>query len=147
MTKKQKTKICLLAKSLVGKPYKYGAKAEEAPNYFDCSSLTQYLYKQIGIELPRSSILQATDPKGKAVTLKKNFSNLEIGDLLFMRGVQGYYNDEAFKNKKIYIGHVAMYLGSGQVIHARNKLKGVTIQKLKDVVAKPNYKITFVKRF
>ncbi len=64
MTKEQQKKLIQVARSLLGKPYRYGAKPEEAPNVFDCSSFTQYVFKQVGIELPRTSIEQAVDPKG-----------------------------------------------------------------------------------
>jgi len=73
------------AKKLIGIPYKYGAKPEEAPKFFDCSSLTQYLYKKIGVEIPRSSILQAR--MGKEIFYPQE--KLEAGDLIFFRGSQG----------------------------------------------------------
>ena len=50
------------AKRLVGKPYKYGAYLGtdgDEPDGFDCSSFTQYVYQKAGIDIPRSSILQA----------------------------------------------------------------------------------------
>lgn len=100
MTETQKNKLITVTTSLVDKPYKYGADPKDAPNYFDCSSFTQYIFKQIGIELPRSGILQATDEKGKEIEVEENFSNLETGDLLFMRSDRGHYNDELFSGKK-----------------------------------------------
>ncbi len=48
MTDAQKSKLVELAKSLIGKPYKYGAKPEDAPETFDCSSFIQYIFKKIG---------------------------------------------------------------------------------------------------
>jgi len=62
------------------KPYKSGA---EGPNAFDCSGFTRYCYKQIGIELKRSSQEQAGD--GKKVRQKK----LKEGDLVFFKGDSG----------------------------------------------------------
>ena len=67
MTDQQKKKLVSIAETVLGKPYHYGAKPEEAPETFDCSSFTQYLFKQIGIELPRSTILQAGDPQGREI--------------------------------------------------------------------------------
>ncbi len=101
------------AKSLLGKPYRYGAKPEEAPQVFDCSSFTQYLYKKIGVELPRKAIDQAI--LGHVVEPKSD--TLQMGDLLFIRGKWGRYNPQFPQG----IGHVAMYVGDGQVINARWK--------------------------
>jgi len=98
----------------LGKPYKYGAKPEEAPEVFDCSSFVQYLYKQIGIELPRKSIDQAS--LGKIVEPKTD--KLQAGDLIFIKGPWGRYNPKFPEG----IGHVALYVGQGKVINARWKL-------------------------
>jgi len=147
MTQEQKSKLVALAKGLVGKPYKYGAKPEEAPDFFDCSLYTQYLFRQIGMDIPRTSLLQAGDSQGKEIPNDPEFINLEIGDLLFMRSDRGYYTDELFGGRKLYIGHVAMYIGEGFVIHSRKKLNGVVIQNLKDLVVEPNYEIQIIKRF
>ena len=144
MTREQQIQLVAIAKNLLGKPYRYGATPVEAPNIFDCSSFTQHVFKQIGIELPRSSILQAADSQGKEVTLE-NLSSFEIGDLLFMRGVVGRYNNELFPHRELYIGHVALYIGNDEVIHARQK--GVVIERIKDVAREPKYAISYVKRF
>ena len=147
MTETQKEKLVSLARELVGKPYQYGAKPEDAPNVFDCSSFTQYLFGKIGIELPRSSILQAGDQKGRGVEPKPDFSNLEPGDLLFSRGAVGHYRDELFGGEPVDIGHVTIYLGTGRIVHAREKLGGVKEQPIAELHAEPKYQIVLVKRF
>ena len=147
MTSSQKEKLLSTAKTLFGKPYRYGAEPEEAPEVFDCSSLTQYLFKQIGIELPRNSIAQAGDIKGKEIIPELDFKNLETGDLLFMRRSQGYYNDSLFPNKPVYVGHVGMYAGQGKIIHASSAQGGVTEQNITELAQRPNYAISLVKRF
>ena len=147
MTETQKNKLIAIATDLVGKPYKYGADPKDAPNCFDCSSFTQYAFWQIGIELPRSGILQAADEKGKEIEVEENFSNLETGDLLFMRSDRGHYNDELFDGRKIDIGHVVMHLNDGKIINARQKKGGVIIENLQEFTQKPNYKIVLAKRF
>jgi cell wall-associated NlpC family hydrolase len=108
----KKTEILKLAKDNLGKPYKYGAKLEEAPSYFDCSSFVQYLYKQIDIDLPRTALDQAA----KGTEISKN-DPLEIGDLIFIKGSWGHYNPEFPEG----IGHVAMYIGDGKTVSARWK--------------------------
>jgi len=147
MTLQQKEKLFSIAKALIGKPYRYGAKPEDAPEIFDCSSFMQYLFGQIGIKLPRSSILQAGDKQGKEIVPHAGFSNLEIGDLIFMRGVQGHYNDSLFSGRQISIGHVGVYLGNGKVIHASSGQGSVAEQNLSELTQKPNYAISLVKRF
>lgn len=127
MTDKQK-KIIDIARSFVGTPYKYAVSQEEIPGFFDCSSFTQFVYKQIGIEIPRSTIMQATT--GKEIT---DIKNLEPGDLLFYRGSKGHYNDELFPERQIYIGHVALLSGNNKVIHATSA-KGVIEENSKEII-------------
>ena len=105
------TQLIDIAKGLLGKPYKYGATMADMPNFFDCSLFTQYIFGQIGIELPRSTILQAES--GKEVSLE----NIEVGDLLFMHGTQGFYNKKFPQG----IGHVVLYIGDGKTIHAASE--------------------------
>lgn len=112
MKSNQLEKLITAAKKLIGRSYKYGAKPEEAPHCFDCSGFVQYLYKEIGIKLPRCTIEQAE--YGRPV---KNKKYLEAGDLIFLRGEKGHYN----KKFPMGIGHVVMYLGNGEVIHAASK--------------------------
>jgi peptidoglycan DL-endopeptidase LytE len=111
MTNEQAAKVVALARTLIGTPYKYGARPEEAPEVFDCSSFTQYLFKQAGIDMPRSTIQQAEC--GSAVRREE----IAPGDLVFVHGVQGHYN----RNFPIGIGHVLLYIGAGRTIHAASR--------------------------
>ncbi|KKR88924.1 MAG: NLP/P60 protein [Candidatus Wolfebacteria bacterium GW2011_GWA2_42_10] len=140
MTDKQKN-IIKIAKSLIGAPYKYGAIIEEAPDYFDCSGFIQYVFKQTGVDLPRSSILQASE--GKEI---KSIDDLEAGDILFMRSDRGHYYDKLFNGRKIYIGHCVLYIGAGEIIHSRKAAGGVIKQRLEELVKEPNYEIILIKR-
>lgn len=130
MTETKQETLLKIARSFIGTPYKYAVQTEEIPKFFDCSSFTQYVFKQIGVDLPRSSILQAT--VGEEVS---DYKNLEIGDLIFYRGTKGHYNDELFSDKKIYIGHVVLYSGENKVIHAAS-MKGITEENLDDITEK-----------
>jgi len=107
---KERKKLLKLARGNIGKPYKYGAKLEKAPNFFDCSSFIQYLYKEINVSLPRTALDQAS----RGFEIKKN-DQLEIGDLIFIKGAWGHYNPE-FPDG---IGHVAIYIGDGKTVSAR----------------------------
>ena len=102
-------KLVELAKSKLGCKYVWGATG---PNTFDCSGLTSWCYKQIGISIPRTSLEQSRS--GKSVSK----SDLQAGDLVF------------FKTTSAPVGHVGMYVGNGQFIHAPNKSKPVKYDSL-----------------
>jgi len=108
---KLQKRLVYFAKKHLGKPYKYGAPLSQAPKIFDCSSFIQYLYKRIGIDLPRDALDQAH--LGKRINPKKG--KLEPGDLIFIKGKWGHYNPEFPQG----IGHVAIYIGNGKIIHAK----------------------------
>ena len=114
--------IVNLAKKLIGKPYKYGAStSQEAPNLFDCSSFTRYLFRQIGIEIPRMSIEQIK------VGDKVEKEELKPGDLVFSKGIGTPHRDKDFPQG---VGHVALYIGNNKIIHASKKKKKVVVEDL-----------------
>lgn len=86
------------ASNQLGKPYSWGSSG---PNSFDCSGLTSYVYKQVGVNLPRTSKEQYN--VGKSV----NKSELMPGDLIFTSS-DGTGN----------ITHVGIYVGDGYMIHS-----------------------------
>jgi cell wall-associated NlpC family hydrolase len=83
-----------LAMSKLGRPYVWGAAG---PTTFDCSGLTMWAYKQVGINLPHYTGSQWN--AGTHVSL----SQLQPGDLVF------FYSD---------LHHMGMYIGGGMMIHA-----------------------------
>ena len=111
-------KLVNLAKSKLGCRYVWGATG---PNTFDCSGLTSWCYKQLGISIPRTSLAQSKS--GKAV----NKSDLQPGDLIF------------WKTTSAEVGHVGMYVGNGQFIHAPNKSKPVKYDSLDNSYYKSRY--------
>ncbi len=111
MTQEQLKTLVQKGRELIGRPYKYGAAADEAPRVFDCSSFTQYLFKQIGVIIPRSTIEQAS--QGTAVRLE----SIEPGDLIFFHGSRGHYNPTFPQG----IGHVVLYAGENKIIHAGSR--------------------------
>ena len=101
-------KVIKAAKSRVKKgQYRRGASG---PKYFDCSGLMIYAFKKIGVKLPHSS--RAMSKKGKKVAKK----NLKPGDLVF------FYSP---------VHHVALYIGGGKIVHARNTRDDLQISSLK----------------
>lgn len=139
--KENQEKLIEAAKSFVGTPYKYGVKEEEIPKFLDCSSFTREVCKQIGVDIPRSTLLQAANA-GKEVDLT---DRTEPGDLLFFRGAKGHYDDKLFPGKEIYIGHVALYIGDGKVIHGAY-LNGKVEEDLLENVVKQKGPVVMIRR-
>ncbi|QXM05738.1 C40 family peptidase [Crassaminicella indica] len=105
-------KVATIANAQLGKKYVYGASG---PNTFDCSGFTSYVYRKIGIKLPRTSRGQAT------VGQKVSKSDLRIGDLVF-------FDTNGSNNGKI--SHVGIYIGNGKFIHASSGRKRILITDL-----------------
>ncbi|MGW4030332.1 C40 family peptidase [Streptomyces sp. NPDC004838] len=95
-------------KAQVGDAYVLGATG---PNSWDCSSLVQAAFRQVGIDLPRVSQNQST--AGRQV----GTSNLQVGDILYWGSAGSAY-------------HTGVYIGGGKYLDAANPRKGVVIQDL-----------------
>lgn len=87
----------------LGVPYVWGASS---PSGFDCSGFTQYVYRQVGINLPRTSREQG------AATPIISASEAKPGDLVH------------------WSGHVAIYIGNGMIIHAAGQGRHIEIGPL-----------------
>ncbi len=111
------TSIANFAKSLIGKPYVFGSTG---PNSFDCSGFVYYVFKNFGINLPRTSQSQAY------VGTRVSKNELQPGDLIF-------------SNTYSSLSHVGVYIGNGQFVHAANSGTGVTISGVSDSYYGPRY--------
>ncbi|CAH2214272.1 C40 family peptidase [Tepidibacter aestuarii] len=107
------TKLYEVAQSKLGSKYVW---ASSGPNTFDCSGFTMYVYKNgAGIDLPHSSKAQSS--VGTAVSKDQ----LRLGDLVFF---------DTSRNSSI--GHVGMYIGNGNFIHASSAKANVMISSLSE---------------
>jgi cell wall-associated NlpC family hydrolase len=99
-----------IATRYVGVPYLYGGNT---PRGFDCSGFTQYVYGQLGINLPHQSERQRS--KGKVVSR----SDAKPGDLIWVRG------------------HVSIYAGGNKMIDSARA--GTTVQYRKMWQSNPTF--------
>ena len=102
-TSTQGGKAVAFAYAQLGKPYQWGATG---PGSFDCSGLAQAAWAAAGVSIPRTTYAQW------AALPHISTSALEPGDLLYFDG----------------IGHVAIYVGGGDLIDAPQT--GMDVQKV-----------------
>lgn len=95
-----------------GTPYVWGGTT---PKGFDCSGLLQFVWKQLGVAIPRTTYDQFT--AGHKVK-----GALRPGDAVFFKGSD---------SKNGLPGHVGMYIGNGRFIEAPHTGSVVHISKLK----------------
>lgn len=105
--------IINFAKQFLGVPYVWGGTS---PNGFDCSGFTQYIAKRFGVTLPRISQNQAN--VGSHVPVNE----LQPGDLVLFPGD----TNSGLSGP----GHVALYVGNGQIIEAPHTGANVRIRSL-----------------
>lgn len=85
----------------VGNPYVYGGTS--LTNGADCSGFVQSVYKHFGYSVPRSSSEQRS--AGREVS----YSEAQPGDII------------------CYAGHVGIYIGNGQIVHASSPKTGIKV--------------------
>ena len=102
-TSTQGGKAVSFAYAQLGKPYQWGATG---PGSYDCSGLAQAAWAAAGVSIPRTTYAQW------AALPHISTSALEPGDLLYFDGV----------------GHVAIYVGGGDIIDAPQT--GMDVQKI-----------------
>jgi len=99
------------AQKYVGVPYVWGGT--DPSKGLDCSGLTQLVYKNLGIDLPRTASQQATS--GQAVA---GLANARPGDLVFFD----------YSSSRAGLDHVGIYLGGGKMIAAPQEGESVKVQ-------------------
>ncbi|MDE5802168.1 MAG: C40 family peptidase [Lachnospiraceae bacterium] len=93
------------ALQFVGNPYVYGGTS--LTNGADCSGFVMSVYANFGVSLPHSS--KSDRSQGYAVD---SLENAQPGDLI------------------CYSGHVALYIGNGQIVHASNSRTGIIVSNV-----------------
>ena len=111
--------VAELAMTKIGCRYSQDKRYQEG--YYDCSSLVQRLYKEVGIDLPATSAAQGEYCYKNAMVINKK--DLKPGDLIFY----SYEKNGEFRN----ISHVAIYVGDGKMVHAANPSRGVVLDPLR----------------
>lgn len=104
--------VCANAQAQVGKPYQWGV---EDPNTgFDCSGLSQFVYAQEGIQIPRTALeqYQSLQP----------VKHLQEGDLVFFR-------THPHSRK---VSHVGIYVGDGYFVHSPRTGESIRMSRLSD---------------
>jgi cell wall-associated NlpC family hydrolase len=100
----------------LGKPYRYGATG---PGSFDCSGLTMMAWRAGGVNISRTTYTQYSYTASKRVA----FNDLQPGDLVFFSG----------------LGHMGMYAGNGQMIHAPRTGKNVEVVSISSGYYRQNF--------
>lgn len=106
----ESNELVSLSKKYIGIRYK---KAGTTPSGFDCSGYVQYVYRQLGVNITRSTSTQFAE--GTSVAKK----DLQVGDLVF------------FKTTSAKVGHVGIYIGNNQFIHSSTS-RGVMVSSIND---------------
>ena len=96
--------------ALLGTPYRWGGNSPDGG--FDCSGLVGYVFRTIGIDLPRVS--RAMADQGTKVASR---DALTEGDLVFF-------------GRRGHVDHVGIYIGNGQFLHAPRTGRDVTVSSL-----------------
>jgi cell wall-associated NlpC family hydrolase len=96
-----------IAMQFLGVPYRWGGAD---PSGFDCSGFSMYVYAKVGVSLPH----HAASQYGMGSPVSR--SELQAGDLVFFNG----------------LGHMGIYIGGGQFIHAPHTGDVVKISSLSD---------------
>lgn len=92
--------IVAFAQQFVGNPYVWGGNS--LTNGVDCSGFVHLVYAHFGIGTPRYS--QAFKSVGQPVS----YQNIQAGDVV------------------VYPGHVAIYIGNGNIVEAQSTRAGIT---------------------
>ncbi len=98
--------VAQYACQFVGNPYVYGGSS--LTNGTDCSGFVMSVYAAFGVSLPHSS----TADRSRGYAVEGGVANAQPGDII------------------CYSGHVGIYIGNGQIVHASNERTGIIISNV-----------------
>lgn len=98
--------VAQYACQFVGNPYVYGGSS--LTNGTDCSGFVMSVYSAFGVSLPHSS----TADRSRGYAVEGGVANAQPGDII------------------CYSGHVGIYIGNGQIVHASNERTGIIISNV-----------------
>jgi cell wall-associated NlpC family hydrolase len=105
-------RVLATAEKYLGTHYRYGGSSPATG--FDCSGFVQYVFARNGVDLPRTSRLQA----GAGTALPADADSLRPGDLML------------FSSKGRGVDHVAIYVGNNRMLHSSAGAGGVVSDDL-----------------
>jgi peptidoglycan DL-endopeptidase LytE len=108
-----------VAMGFLGAPYRLGGSSVTG---IDCSGFVKKIYQFFNIDLPRTAFEQSH------VGMRVARSDLSEGDLIFF-------------NTRKRVGHVGIYIGNNQFVHAASRKKGVRVDDLNE----PYYNRRFIR--
>ena len=105
----ERSLLVRVAKTFLGVPYRLGGSTLRG---LDCSALVRRIYEIFEISLPRTAREQSGigRPVGK--------DELQEGDLVF------------FQTRRSHAGHVGIYIGKGEFVHASSHQRKVKVDRL-----------------
>ena len=97
--------VAEFALQFVGNPYEYGGTS--LTNGADCSGFVMSVYENFGVSLPHSS----SADRSVGTEVAGGLSNAQAGDIV------------------CYSGHVGIYIGNGQIVHASTEETGIKVSE------------------
>ncbi len=124
-------KVAKLALEQVGKIYSNERRKDEG--YFDCSSLTYYLYKKFAIDLSwngtdvAAAQCEWSDKRNKTLWTYYNEAGMRPGDLIFWQ-TKNVNHVSYGRYKHVY--HVGVYIGNGIIVDASSSVGCVVCRQM-----------------
>jgi len=106
-----------VAMGFLGAPYRLGGSSVTG---IDCSAFVKKIYEIFNINLPRTAFEQSH------VGMRVSREELAEGDLIFF-------------NTRRALGHVGIYIGNNQFVHAASRKRGVRVDSLNEPYYKKRY--------
>ena len=97
--------VAEFALQFVGNPYRYGGTS--LTDGADCSGFVMSVYENFGVSLPHSS----SGDRSVGSEVEGGLSNAQAGDIV------------------CYSGHVGIYIGNGQIVHASTEETGIKVSE------------------